>query len=251
MPSTKYAIAILAVRMDTESMLEDIRQIRRDRATPVCEPGNKLCGKRCLPEGQNCGNATAVGVLKGVGHGTLALLGPVGAIANAAIGASTGGGKGAVKAVAKGLLGPVGGGVYGGLRARGHGRGSSGAAGIAASLSSSAALGLGIYGSLRSKGKTQTINGIGGSPSVDVDTAESRQKAKDFAYNFGESLRKASPSNNKNAPLPKNPIDRDEELERMRKEMEAGSKRKKPMKLANIDSLLGRLDSYLQKRSGH
>jgi|GEM_PF-1897054 len=79
MPSTKYAIALLAVRMDTESMLEDARQIRLDRAVPKCGPGTKLCGNRCIPQSQNCrvtGSgkvAKAIGTAVGVGVGAAIL----------------------------------------------------------------------------------------------------------------------------------------------------------------------------------
>jgi hypothetical protein len=122
--------------------------------SPKCEAGNKPCGKICIPESHSCAKETTDGALNGAGHGALGLLGPVGMIANGVIGARNGGGgKGAVKAIGRGLLGPTGGAVYGGLRARGHGRLSSGAAGVATSAATGLAIAAGVHALRKKKEK--------------------------------------------------------------------------------------------------
>lgn len=90
--------------------LDSFLQERTD--APKCEPGNKPCGKRCIPEKHSCSAETAKGVLKG----------------------------GLVGGFVGGPVGSVGGAVYGGLRARGHGKGKSAAIGTAAALGTVAAV---------------------------------------------------------------------------------------------------------------
>ncbi len=150
--STEYAIAKLQARMDAEALL----QAREDELK--CRPGNKPCGKRCIPQEQKCSSETAKGALAGARAGTLGLLGPVGTVANAAIGAKKGGKgnrvKGAVKEVARGLATPLGGAVYGGLRARGYSRGKSAAAAIGTNV----AAGLGAYAAYSALRKKEDSN---------------------------------------------------------------------------------------------
>lgn len=97
--------------------------IREDKLQ--CSAGNKPCGKRCIPEKQNCAVETAKGAAKGGLIGGL-LAGPAGA---------------------------VGGGVYGGMRARGHSKGKSAAFGAAAAIGTiGAAVGAGVANEVRKKG---------------------------------------------------------------------------------------------------
>jgi len=62
--------------MNSESLLEMARSIRMDNLK--CEAGNKACGKRCIPQDQQCktglsGKTIAAGIAIGAGAGALGL----------------------------------------------------------------------------------------------------------------------------------------------------------------------------------
>lgn len=132
--------------------------VRED--APKCNPGNKPCGKRCIPEKQNCAVETAKGALAGGAVG-----GTLGYAFTGPLGAAVGGASGLVS---------------GALKARGHSDLTAKIAGSIAGVAGGAAL-LGV--AAKTRFNYTTDKGLGGDDKQKYNERRAQEKAQEQATN--------------------------------------------------------------------
>jgi hypothetical protein len=88
------------------SFIQTTARIRRDRALrakPKCKPGNKLCGKRCVPPTSQCYNGREVTIEQDLSRAALVTLGAAAIIGGVSQGVRSGGEDSKKKAFVKAL----------------------------------------------------------------------------------------------------------------------------------------------------